>query len=455
MVKYIQLFKKGIIMANNIKGKLLILGLSLLILVIVIYSYGKITDPTGEGYAVFNVIGEAATDAYDFVTGKITDLVDGFNEWRAERKAEKARKQAEKELETAIRKENILGKKYYVVDEDGNQTDEYTEVEAVTEEKPEQFIIYKSEDGNRYVKRLGVYVAGKAAEYRYTPIRTEIGGVVFHEAEDIFYADAGTKIYGNPALSGDALFTTGSYEQFVCTGMSDKAVYQLITSEGQIVYGDGRLFKRYIELSDYTETIAVSNNEVKLNVDCILQNPVLPTGCEVTSLAIVLNYYGISVSKETLADQYLPKKAVGKANFYKEFVGNPRSASSYGCYAPVIVNTANDYFAANNLSYKAVDYTGSTFSFLLEKVAAGNPVIIWATSPMDDEPVYTTAWIVDGEYVHWKGNLHCLVMTGYNVSEGKVYMSDPLKGNAEYDMELFAKRFKQLFSQAVIIEPGM
>lgn len=441
-------------MANNNKGKLLLLSLSLLILVVILYSYEQLRSvPEGEERTtIVSVVADGIGNAYDFVSEKVVSLYDDFIEWRAERKAEKARKKAEKELETALLKENILGKKYYIKDENGNDTGEYAELEEVSEEVPEQYVIYRSEDGNRYVKRLGYYVAGEKAEYRYTPIRTEINNISFHEAEDIFYAGADTKIFGNPELTGEPLFFASTNEQFVCIGMSDKAIYQLVTSEGQIVYSDGRAFSRYVILTDYSETVSVSVNEAKLDIECILQRPVLPTGCEVTSLAIALKHYGINASKETLADNYLPKQPVGKANFYKEFVGNPRTASSYGCYAPVIVDTANAYFEDKNLSYRAVDYTGSTFSFLLEKVASGVPVIIWATSPLEGEPEYTSAWIVNGEYVHWKGNLHCLVLTGFNVSEGKVYVADPLKGNTEYDMDLFLKRFKQLFSQAVVIE---
>ncbi len=41
-------------------------------------------------------------------------------------------------------------------------------------------------------------------------------------------------------------------------------------------------------------------------VNCILQNPELPTGCEATSLTMVLNYWGYTVSKVTIAGQYLP-----------------------------------------------------------------------------------------------------------------------------------------------------
>lgn len=41
--------------------------------------------------------------------------------------------------------------------------------------------------------------------------------------------------------------------------------------------------------------------EQQLNVPIENQMPDLPNGCEVTSLAMLLNYYGIKVTKEDLA----------------------------------------------------------------------------------------------------------------------------------------------------------
>lgn len=77
----------------------------------------------------------------------------------------------------------------------------------------------------------------------------------------------------------------------------------------------------------------------QINVTNILQNPSLPTGCEITSLTMVLNYYKYSVSKETMADNYLPYSVDfgflenGQKygpDFRTTFAGNPRSA--YGLW---------------------------------------------------------------------------------------------------------------------------
>lgn len=68
-----------------------------------------------------------------------------------------------------------------------------------------------------------------------------------------------------------------------------------------------------------------------IDIDEILQNPELPTGCEVTSLAMVLNYWGYDIDKLTLATDYLKKGEIGSVNFKEAFVGDPRSAEAYGC----------------------------------------------------------------------------------------------------------------------------
>lgn len=53
------------------------------------------------------------------------------------------------------------------------------------------------------------------------------------------------------------------------------------------------------------DTVQKSNSQFKLDVEPVLQLPELPTGCEITSLATILNYYGYDISKTQLADEYL------------------------------------------------------------------------------------------------------------------------------------------------------
>ena len=179
------------------------------------------------------------------------------------------------------------------------------------------------------------------------------------------------------------------------------------------------------------------------------QLPELPTGCEVTSLTMALNYAGIPADKCDIADNYLEKGGVGEVDFRVAFEGDPRDEASYGCYAPVIVKAANQYLSANGYSMKAVDLTGTDFDALLSYPDDATPVIIWGTVDCE-EPVNRTTWIVDDVELKWYSPEHCMVLLGYD--DQQVAVADPLKGEiVKFDRELFKARYNDLFQQAVVI----
>ena len=86
------------------------------------------------------------------------------------------------------------------------------------------------------------------------------------------------------------------------------------------------------------ESESLEYNQFMIDFQNIQQNPELPTGCEVTSLAMVLNHLGYKIDKCILADDFLNKGEIGSTDFSEAFVGNPRDDEGYGCYANVIQN---------------------------------------------------------------------------------------------------------------------
>lgn len=187
------------------------------------------------------------------------------------------------------------------------------------------------------------------------------------------------------------------------------------------------------------------------DINCILQYPELPTGCEATALDIVLQYYGNNIDKCDLADNYLPKCEVGTDFPYNAFLGNPRNSHSYGCYAPVIVQTANNYFDSNNITgYNVTDVSGALLEDLYEFICRDIPVIIWATMYMG-EVHNTTTWNINGENFTWKANEHCMVLYGYNKNDNTLFILDPLVGATKYNKTIFEDRFVKMGKQAVII----
>ena len=199
---------------------------------------------------------------------------------------------------------------------------------------------------------------------------------------------------------------------------------------------------------------AVMNNEdvILLGVKNILQKPELPAGPEITCLTIVLNYLGDYPDKVSLAEKYLTIAEPGTASPYEAYLGDPKVAEgSYGCYAPVIVNAANRYFAdKGNTRKKAMDVSGSTMEDMLNFVKNGTPVIVWGTTNLVESKV-TAEWEIDGELIQWQGYEHCTVLMGYNGTKETVIVADPLRGIVEFDMVKYYQRYAEQHYNAVII----
>lgn len=189
-----------------------------------------------------------------------------------------------------------------------------------------------------------------------------------------------------------------------------------------------------------------------VNAPRILQNPELPTGCEVTSLTMAMNHAGIAAEKTDLADNWLDKGEYRASDYKKVFVGDPRSTFAYGCFSDVIVNCAEKYFTAKGISMHAENLTGTSPEQLYRYVSRGKPVIVWATGNME-ECYYNRQWTdaETGNLITWILNEHCLLLTGYDKQQNLVYVNDPMKGKTAYPMDVFEYRYRQLGLQAVIL----
>lgn len=182
----------------------------------------------------------------------------------------------------------------------------------------------------------------------------------------------------------------------------------------------------------------------------ICQYPELPNGCEITSLTMVLNYLGYHFKKENLSDKYLNKGNVGTVDFREAFEGDPRDNNAYGCYAPVIVDTANKYLSAKGSKLKALEISGTDFNNLFDYTGMGIPVIIWCTYELKPGH-YSVTWNVDGKAVTWYTPEHCMVLLGKK--DGNAVVADPAFGKIKvYGKSLLEKRYNELFLQAVIIQ---
>ncbi|MGI6176390.1 MAG: C39 family peptidase [Christensenellales bacterium] len=265
--------------------------------------------------------------------------------------------------------------------------------------------------------------------------------------EQVYANSSAVNIYHGPDQNAEIVAQVARRTPLLRLVDGDENGYSAIRME------DGRI--GYCLASELTDALFDIPQSNMLYVHNIEQQPELPAGCEITSLAIALNYVGpYNAGRMLLAEKYLKTGPVGSTDYRKAYVGNPKDRTGHGCYAPVIVDAAQRFIEDVGGTEKVVDLSGCDAWELYETVAEGHPVIVWATIDLR-EPSTSATWIIDGEALTWVYPLHCMVLVGYDLEADTVTMCDPLKpGYTAYDRALFEKRFEQLESQAVVIIGG-
>ena len=201
---------------------------------------------------------------------------------------------------------------------------------------------------------------------------------------------------------------------------------------------------------DVPETYELSGSSKIDNFKAVLQEPELPTGCEVTSLTAVLNHLGFDIDKITLCDEFMPISLSGEVVMNEAYVGNPRY-DGFGCNANIIVQTADKYFASVDSPCYAVDLTGAELNDLFWQIDNGRPVIVWSTIDLTvsyPEYVWTAG---NGEELYFDWYQHCMVIYGYDLAKNEIYAADPLEGNTTYPIDTFENIYEIMGKQAVLI----
>jgi uncharacterized protein YvpB len=191
-----------------------------------------------------------------------------------------------------------------------------------------------------------------------------------------------------------------------------------------------------------------------LNVILIKQNPELRYGCEVTSLAMVLNYAGVKTDKMDLYRRIqkdpdpLIKSARGDilrwGNPADGFVGDMTGRrAGYAVFDRPMVALINQ-----KLPGRAVNLTNQPFDRVLAHVSTGYPVVVWTTGDYR-LPDRWEGWYHGQEFIRTPLDLHAVVLVGYDTSH--VYLNDPLSGRKQVrvNKEQFIKSWKALKSRAV------
>lgn len=260
------------------------------------------------------------------------------------------------------------------------------------------------------------------------------------------------------------LITSGVYYTYINfykpwrNSINTNADANIIDSENDHLYADNdnnENLELDTEAAKSGSTLPATTQTVKtmqLPVEYISQLPELPTGCEITSLATVLNYLGYSVDKEYLAEYYLNKIDDLSGSFNNNFIGSPWDENGWGCFAPAIVNSANKYLSDIGSNKKAYNISGSSIKQLFAEVQNGNPVIVWITTALDEKTTFTDIEMDNGHIFRWPSNEHCVVLIGYDLNSPQtVTLSDPMVGIVDRPYSKFNSRYNELSKRAVVI----
>ena len=187
--------------------------------------------------------------------------------------------------------------------------------------------------------------------------------------------------------------------------------------------------------------------------------PELPTGCEITALTVVLNYYGFAADKTVMAAEYLPTAGMGLyygadgrlygTDLNEYFIGDPFTEDGVICGTGAIVTAADAYLEAAGSSLRAEDLTGTDPEELYRLVSEDQPVVVWVTISMADRGETEGWYTEDGEYVDWSRNDQVAVLIGY--SGTTVTIADPISGQIEYDRQQFEEVFADRGNRCVVI----
>lgn len=212
-----------------------------------------------------------------------------------------------------------------------------------------------------------------------------------------------------------------------------------------------------IQESNSSEETPQLNSEDTILLDVPLLNqldePMLYNGCEVTSLAMLFQFYGMDISKNTLADAVISLPFQNEEGLYSNphegFVGDITGdhESGYSIYSDAIAVLAADFLPSD---YKIIELTNHPFDDLLIELMQGHPVWVITTvdfEPTDDMGIWQTP---TGEIaISW--SVHSVLLTGFD--QERIFLNDPYGEQREVNRQLFEESWIQMGRQALTIAP--
>jgi uncharacterized protein YvpB len=210
-----------------------------------------------------------------------------------------------------------------------------------------------------------------------------------------------------------------------------------------------------VEISFKMKQVKADTSGKILNAPLINQNPELQRGCEVTSLAMMLQYAGVNVGKMTLAAQVrkdtTPYRYMnGTIHFGNPntgFVGDMYSFNrpGYGVYHGPIKAVADQY-----LPGRVVELSGCSFETIYQYLNNEKPVWVINNVMFDAvAPQFWRTWQTPLGPIRITMKEHSVLVTGFDPNY--IYFNDPLANikNRKVPISSFKRGWEQMGSQAI------
>jgi uncharacterized protein YvpB len=206
---------------------------------------------------------------------------------------------------------------------------------------------------------------------------------------------------------------------------------------------------------NFDVSIIKIKENVLIDAPVLNQMPELPRGCEVTSLAMLLQHAGVEVDKMTLAKEikkdptvYQVKNGVVHFGHPNDgFVGDMYSFQNpgLGVYHKPIKELAEKYLPGN-----IIDLTGANFQELTIHLSDERPVWVIINTTYKKLPAnYFQTWQTPSGPLDITYKEHSVLITGYD--KDYIYFNDPLTGekNKKAPLKDFEESWVQMGSQAI------
>ncbi len=183
----------------------------------------------------------------------------------------------------------------------------------------------------------------------------------------------------------------------------------------------------------HVQTEKTLPRKIILDAPLIKQNPELKYGCEVTSIAMMLQYAGTPISKIDLYKRIKKdpdpiiksgKDIIQWGDPNEGFVGDMTGKKAgYAVFDKPIENLVNFY-----LPNCAVNLSNQPFTVLEDHLLDGYPIVVWTTGDYR-LPDRWEAWKHHNQTISTPLDLHAVLLVGFD--QNYVYINDPLSGRKQ------------------------